>query len=61
MGIVEVEQNRLRQLEIEVKSLVAIYQNTELFDVKRKCEAKLYRIAFPETLIDEINKEQQKL
>ena len=55
MGIVEVEQNRLRQQEIEVRSLIALYQTTELYDVKRKCEGKLYAIAFPETLAQKIN------
>lgn len=55
------EELKIRQQEIEVKALVAMYENTDLYDVKRKCEVKLYSIAFPESLAEKINKEQTKL
>jgi hypothetical protein len=55
------EELKIRQQEIEVKALVAMYENTDLYDVKRKCEAKLFSIAFPESLAEKINKEQTKL
>ena len=54
MGIVQVEQNRLRQQEIEVQALVAIYKGTDLEDIRRKCEAKLFGLAFPESLAETI-------
>ena len=54
MGIVQVEQNRLRQQEIEVKALVALYLNAETIEIKMKCEAKLFGLAFPETLAESI-------
>ena len=53
MEKVEVGQNRLRQKEIEVKALVALYVNTETIEIKIKCEAKLYGIAFPESLAED--------
>jgi hypothetical protein len=52
MGIVQVEQNRLRQQEIEVQALVALYLNTETLEIKMKCEERLYGLAFPETLAE---------
>ena len=57
MGIVQVEQNRLRQQEIEVRALVAIYEKTENIHIRNKCEARLFGIAFPESLAKEINQE----
>ena len=58
MGVVGFEENRLRQQEIEVKALVAIYQKTENIHIRMKCEAQLYGIAFPESLAEEINQEK---
>ena len=54
MTIVQVEQNRLRQIEIEVQALVALYKGTDLEDIRRKCEAKLFGLAFPESLAETI-------
>ena len=50
MGVWTYEKYRQRQQEIEVKALVALYVNTETIEIKMKCEAKLYGIAFPESL-----------
>ena len=56
MGIVEVEQNRLRQQEIEVRALVALLQHGTVGAVKWKAERKLQEIAYPEELAEKINK-----
>ena len=61
MGIVQVEQNRLRQQEIEVQALVALYLNTETLEIKIKCEERLYGLAFPETLAEIIEWKTQWL
>jgi hypothetical protein len=51
------KQNELRKREIEVKALVAIYEKTENIHIRNKCEARLFNIAFPESLAKEINQE----
>lgn len=56
MGIVQVEQNRLRQQEIEVKALVALatYGSTpQKFNALKHLEY----IAYPEELAKDINQE----
>ena len=50
MSVFDYEKYRQRQQEIEVRALVALYVNTETIEIKMKCEAKLYGIAFPESL-----------
>jgi hypothetical protein len=57
MGIVEVEQNRLRQKEIEVRALVALLAHGKTSPVRWKAERKLEEIAYPEELIDKINQQ----
>jgi len=64
MTIVQVEQNRLRQIEIEVSALVALLEHysTEPFRMReplarQQIIAKLKQIAFPEQLAEEINQE----
>jgi len=54
MSIVHVEELRLRQLEIEAQALVALYLNTETIEIKMKCEGKLYGLAFPESLLEDL-------
>jgi len=61
MGVVSFEKNRLRERKIEVEALVALYLNTETVTIKRKCEATLYGIAFPESLAEKINQKQLEL
>jgi hypothetical protein len=48
------EELKIRQQEIEVQALVALYLNTETIEIKMKCEGKLFRLAFPETLAKSI-------
>lgn len=57
MGIIEHEQNRLRQQEIEVKALVAL---SKYGNQHQKFEAlkHLEYIAYPELLTKEINNQQ---
>ena len=57
MGIVQVEQNRLRQQEIEVKALIALTNQDVFRDFKHQAIAKLREIAFPELLAEKINQE----
>ena len=66
MGIVQVEELKLRQQEIEVKALVALMiHGKESFltakgrwiHPKKKAEEKLYKIAFPEELAKRMNQE----
>ena len=62
MGIVQVEQNRLRQQEIEVKALIALMEQDVLtvrsWDIKQQAINRLYEIAFPEQLAEKINQEK---
>jgi len=53
MSVFDYEKYRQRQQEIEVRALVALYVNTETIEIKIKCEAKLYGIAFPESLAED--------
>lgn len=57
MGIVEVEQNRLRQQEIEVRALVALMRFGRRADRRLLAEGRLCDIAFPEETARKINKE----
>tara|TARA_Y100000361_G_scaffold136695_1_gene137563 strand:+ start:36 stop:251 length:216 start_codon:yes stop_codon:yes gene_type:complete len=54
MGIVEVEQNRLRQLEIEVRALTALAAYGSTPQKYNACK-RLEEIAHPERLADKIN------
>ena len=60
MGIVEVEQNRLRQQEIEVKALVALskYGNQHQ---KFKALKHLEYIAYPELLTKDLYEKSRTL
>ena len=58
MGIVQVEQNRLRQQEIEVKALVALMAYGTVGAVRWRAARKLKEIAYPEDLVDKINQEK---
>jgi len=58
MGIVEFENNRLRQQEIEVRALIALlkygtFRKGGIF--QEEAEEALYKIAFPNKLAQEIN------
>ena len=50
MGIVQVEQNRLRQQQIEVKALIALSKYGANDRQKWKALAALERIAYPEDI-----------
>jgi len=56
MGILDLEQNRLRQQEIEVRALIALFNsNNEV--VSFKARQRLEDIAYPEDLVKKINQE----
>jgi len=57
MTIVQVEQNRLRQLEIEVKALIALSQQDVIVHAKMEAVHKLIEIAYPDKLAEKINKD----
>jgi hypothetical protein len=62
MGILDVEHNRLRQQEIELKALIALAQFGKIkIGEERKLKAlrRLEEIAFPEDLAKKINNQQQ--
>jgi len=54
MGIIEYEQNRLRQIKIEVKALVALVKYGHEHH-KNKALAKLHDIAHPEILAERLD------
>ena len=58
MGVVEFEQNRLRQQEIEVQALVALLRRKNW---AKKAERRLVKIAFPEEVAEKINGVQETL
>ena len=58
MGLVEFEQNRLRQQKIEVKALIALMKHARLHEVKLDAEMKLCKFAFPEEVAKKINQEK---
>ena len=54
MGIVHVEELKLRQQEIEVQALIALMNQDVFRDFKHQAIAKLREIAFPELLAETI-------
>ena len=56
MGVFDFEENRLRQQEIEVKALIALIEHGNPF-VKAEATKKLWDIACPESVAEEINQE----
>jgi len=58
MGILDVEQNRLRQQEIEVRALVALTNQDVIVHAKIEAVHKLLEIAYPEKVAEKINQTQ---
>ena len=56
MGVFDFEENRLRQQEIQVKALIALIEHGNPF-VKAEATKKLWDIACPESVAEEINQE----
>tara|TARA_B100000161_G_scaffold124836_1_gene88554 strand:+ start:1584 stop:1760 length:177 start_codon:yes stop_codon:yes gene_type:complete len=57
MGIVQVEQNRLKQLEIEVKALAALIAHGNHY-YKTQAQRRLFEIAMPDLLAEQLEQEQ---
>jgi len=55
MGIIQYEELKLRQQEIEVRALVALMRFGRRQDRRMEAEARLCRVAFPETVAEELN------
>jgi len=60
MGILDVEQNRLRQQKIEVKALVALIKHARVFEVKQDAEVRLWQMAFPDKVAENLKRLEQK-
>ena len=56
MGIIEYEQNRLRQQEIEVKALIALFRHGT-GRISYKAMERLEQIAYPQEVSKKINRE----
>ena len=57
MGIVQVEQKRLKQKEIEVRALVALTQQDVIVHAKMEAIHKLLEIAYPDRVAQKLNRE----
>ena len=57
MGIIDFERNRLRQQDIEVQALVALTKQEISVQAKMRAVYRLMEIAFPEDVVEKIDKE----
>ena len=57
MGVVEFEQNRLRQKKIEVEALVALLSHSNNPEWRDAAEVKLFEFAFPEEIAEIMEQE----
>ena len=57
MGVVEFEQNRLRQKKIEVEALVALLHSSNNPEWRDSAEVKLFEFAFPEEIAEIMEQE----
>ena len=57
VGILNYEEQRLRQQEIEVKALIALLQHGRVSPVRHRAEKRLEEIAYPDKLTERINQE----
>ena len=55
--VIQFEENRIRQQEVEVRALIAIMNITKNIYLYEKCQTKLFNVAFPEELAKKINQE----
>lgn len=55
--VIQFEENKIRQQEVEVKALIAIMNITKNIHLYEKCQTKLFNVAFPEELAKKINQE----
>jgi len=58
--VIQFEENRLRQQEIEVRALVALTTQEVSVQAKMRAVYRLIEIAFPEDVIDKIEKEDKE-
>jgi len=60
MGILDLEQNRLRQKKVEVKALIALMKHARVFEVKQDAEVRLWQMAFPDKVAENLKRLEQK-
>jgi len=60
MGIIEFERNILRQKKIEVKALIALMKHARVFEVKQDAEVRLWQMAFPDKVAENLKRLEQK-
>tara|TARA_R110002072_G_scaffold293844_1_gene463492 strand:+ start:323 stop:511 length:189 start_codon:yes stop_codon:yes gene_type:complete len=58
MGVVQFEELKIRQQEIEVKALVALIKQDVVISMRIDAVRKLHEIAFPEMLAEKIQQQQ---
>jgi hypothetical protein len=56
VGILNYEEQRLRQQEIEVRALVALLQHGNFY-YSNQAQRRLFEIAFPDEVAEELNQE----
>ena len=56
MGVFDFEEKRLRQQEIEVKALVALFRYSKIY--RNEAEQRLRYIAFPDQLAKRLEQEK---
>ena len=55
--VIQFEENRIRQQEVEVRALTALVQQDVIKIYKIDAAKRLYQIAFPDKLADKINEQ----
>ena len=55
--VIQFEENRIRQQEVEVKALIALVQQDVVISMRIDAVRRLHEIAFPEALATKINQE----
>jgi len=60
MSVVEFENNRIRQKKVEVKALIALMKYARVFEVKQDAEVRLWQMAFPDKVAENLKRLEQK-
>ena len=55
--VIQFEENRIRQQEVEVKALTALVEQNVILSMRIDAVKRLHEIAFPDKLVEEINEQ----
>ena len=55
--VIQFEENKIRQQEVEVRALIALMRFGRRADRRLEAEGRLCEIAFPDELVNKINQE----